>query len=553
MAARPEKEVIKLGATRVRNAYGLPRDSEVILERNVRAPMRDGISLATNVFRPAESGKYPVILHLSTMGKDTFPADASYDRVPNTGLIRVSEYAIFEAPDPMYWVPHGYVVISADCRGSWDSEGGRFEHLTRQTGQDFHDLVEWAAGQAWCDGNVGANGVSYLAITQWLGAAEQPPHLKAILPWEGLNDPYREWAFHGGIPDCGFFRAYFGRTADRVHPGTPFEDWVAGQKEHPLYDEYWRKRHPDLSKVNVPAYICASWSSHLHNRGALEGYKQISSNEKWLEIHGRKEWETYYRRESLERQRRFLDCFLKGKDSGIRELPRVRYEVRERFYEGRIQFADDFPVPGTAYRKLFLHPRDEKLSETASSSEASIRYSATRSNERKSKAEFTIAFDEQTDLVGYMKLRLWVSAEGGDDMDIHVGIRKFDRHGSEVHLPDYNHLEEGIVAVGWLRASHRELDEKRSKPWQPWLKHERLLKLAPGEIVPVDIEILPSGTRFEKGETLQLTVQGTDVIDFFYRYRHDETVNKGDHVLYAGGKYDSHLLVPVIPNPSRRG
>ncbi len=547
MTATPPLQSIKLGTTRVGNAYGLPKDAEVVLERNVRAKMRDGITLATNVFRPSAPGRHPVIVHLSTMGKDTFPSDRSYDRVPNTGLLRVSEFAIFEAPDPMYWVPHGYVVVSADCRGSWDSEGALLEHLSPQTARDFYDLVEWAAAQEWSDGNVGANGVSYLAITQWLGAAEQPPHLKAILPWEGLNDPYREWAFHGGIPDCGFYREYFGRTADRVHKGTPFEDWVAAQKEHPLYDEFWRKRHPNLSNIEVPAYICASWSSHLHNRGALEGYKQISSQHKWLEIHGRKEWETYYLRESLERQRRFLDCFLKGKETGIREQPRVRFEVRERFYDGKIRQAQDFPVPGTRYQALFLDPGKAALGYQPLTHAVSVRYSATKSASEPDRAEFAITFDHRVELVGYMKLRLWVSADAADDMDIHVGIRKFDRYGNEVHLPDYNHLEEGIVAVGWLRVSHRELDRQKSTAWQPWLKHERLMKLTAGEIVPVEIEILPSGSAFDKGEVLKLSVQGYDVIDFFYRYRHDETVNQGHHLLYAGGPYDSHLLVPVIP------
>ena len=109
-----------------------------------------------------------------------------------------------------------------------------------------------------------------------------------------------------------------------------------------------------------------------------------------------------------------------------------------------------------------------------------------------------------------MKLRLWVSCDAGDDLDLFVGLRKFDRRGHELHFPDFNHIEHGLVAKGWLRASHRELDEQRSTPYQPWLKHQRALKLAPGEIVPVEIEIWPSSTLFRKGETLRSTVQGGD-------------------------------------------
>ena len=304
-----ERQIIKAGESRIANVYAIARDAEILFERDVRAPMRDGKTLAINVFRPAAPGRYPALLHLSPQGKDRIPADHSYDvRLPNTGVIRVSEWAAFEAQDPVYWVPHGYAVIAADCRATWSSEGEHFEHLSPQMGRDFHDLVEWVAGQAWCDGNVGSNGVSYLAITQWLGAAERPPHLKAIIPWEGLNDPYREMAFHGGIPDTGFYRSYMNRAKDPqatfVRKGSSFGDMVEYQRLHPLYDDFWRGLHPALARIDVPAYICASWSSHLHVRGSLQGFRQIGSREKWLEIHGRKEWEQYYARESVERQRR---------------------------------------------------------------------------------------------------------------------------------------------------------------------------------------------------------------------------------------------------------
>ena len=146
-----------------------------------------------------------------------------------------------------------------------------------------------------------------------------------------------------------------------------------------------------------------------------------------------------------------------------------------------------------------------------------------------------------------MKLKLWVEAEGSDDMDLFVGIKKYDKHGSEVYLPDYNHIENGIVANGWLRVSHRELDTERSTSYQPWLKHQRALKLKPGEIVPVEIEIWPSSTLFRAGESLGLIIQGGDIISKGWRGLHKETLNEGKHVIYAGGKYDSHLLVPVVP------
>jgi predicted acyl esterase len=106
------------------------------------------------------------------------------------------------------------------------------------------------------------------------------------------------------------------------------------------------------------------------------------------------------------------------------------------------------------------------------------------------------------------------------------------------------------VALGWLRASHRELDPVRSTEYQPVLRHQRELKLAEEEAVPLEIEIWPSGTRFEAGESLRVLIQGSDIYSHprpCVQDLHEDTVNKGTHVIHAGGRYDSHLLVPVVP------
>lgn len=541
-----ESLVFTAGETRVRNLWGVPRDARIRFERNVPAAMDDGIELMTNVFRPDDEARHPVIVTLSPFGKDKMPGDELFHIMPDSGLILTSEYTAFESPDPVFWVPNGYVVVSADCRATNASGGDTFEHSSKRMARDFHDLVEWAADQAWCDGNVGSTGVSYLGLTQWLGAAENPPHLKAIIPWEGFNDYYREHIFHGGMADTGFVHNIWGRGTDPetgwIAKGATAENIMAEQADRPLMDDFWRSKHPDLSAITVPAYVGTSWATQgLHTRGSLEGFKQMSSEHKWLEVHGRKEWESYYDRECMERQRRFLDRFLKGAPSGIAELPAVRLEVRDRFYEGRTRFADDFPVPGTEYRPLFLDAAAGTLSPDPVPGDASVGY------DEGGHAEWRIAFAEATDIVGHMKLKLWVSAERADDMDLHVGVRKFDSHGNEVHMLDFQHNERGVAAIGWLRVSHRELDDERSTPYQPWYKHESLAKLEPGEIVPVEIEIMASGTGFGPGDQLLLIVQGHDIITNPRRFTHDDTVNQGRHVIHAGGGYDSHLLVPVLP------
>jgi predicted acyl esterase len=181
---------------------------------------------------------------------------------------------------------------------------------------------------------------------------------------------------------------------------------------------------------------------------------------------------------------------------------------------------------------------------------AEARYDVNDIMDKTQNARFEYTFPKRTELIGHMKLKLWVKAQGSDDMDLFVAIEKIDRTGDLVPFQFFGNHEDGAVAIGWLRVSHRELDPEQSKPYQPVLKHQREIKLKPGEIVPVEIEILPSSTLFEKGEKLRVVVQGSDIYNYPEEYHsdgHTDTVNKGQHVIFTGGKYDSHLLVPVIP------
>ena len=154
-------------------------------------------------------------------------------------------------------------------------------------------------------------------------------------------------------------------------------------------------------------------------------------------------------------------------------------------------------------------------------------------------------------MTGYMKLRLWVEADGADDMDLFVYVSKLDEKGN--HLPAFVLVFPNPGVRGILRVSHRELDEKRSTPSEPYLLHSREQLLKPGEIVPVEISLWPIGMIWHAGQKLRLEVQGyaswwmEDKLFpggpiFRYNVR-----NKGEHIIHTGGRYDSHLLVPKIP------
>jgi predicted acyl esterase len=533
--------------------YTLTREEGMIIEHDVAVPMRDGKKIYIDVTRPEGKEKVPALIAWSSYGKHR---PFQYGYFYKEGGVRpewYSKYTNFEAPDPLYWIPRGYAIINVDPRGAWQSEGDAI-YWGHEEGRDGHDLVEWAGVQEWCNGKVGLTGVSYLAIIQWLIAATQPPHLAAINPWEGLSDMYREFAFHGGIPET-FFTPIWQKSVS--YSVNRVENILEMMKAHPLFDEYWATKIADFSKIEVPAFVVASWADQgLHLRGTLNAFNRIASKDKWLIVHGRKKWENYHQPDSVEKQRAFFDRYLKGIDNGVAKWPKIRLEVRDRYYVGKSRPEREWPLARTKYKKLFLDARTSSLKTIPVKSRSLARYDAPGDQSRcpaayrQERVQFEYVFRQTTELTGHMKLRLWVEAEGADDMDLFVAVQKFDRHGRYVPFAAFSALEDGPVALGWLRASHRELDPERSTPYQPWLLHRQQLKLKPRTPVPVEIEIWPSSTRFSAGDTLRLVVQGSDI----YKYArwmtlagHPKTINAGAHVIHTGGRYDSHLLIPVIP------
>jgi len=541
--------------------YRRTLEQGVLIERDVAVAMRDGVKIYVDVFRPADEKPAPPILAWGPYGKHS-PTNMA-KQFPRAGITaQLSAYTAFEAPDPMHWAAAGYAVLNVDPRGTWFSEGTA-TYLSPEEAQDVYDLVEWAGTQPWSNGKVGLLGVSYLACVQWSAAAAQPPHLAAIIPWEGWSDFYCEVITHGGIPETSFW-AYLPSRWGRSK--TQVEDLKRETEEHPLFDSFWQSKAADLSRITVPAYVVASWTDQgLHTRGTLEGFKRMSSKQKWLEVHGRKKWAYFYEPGSVKRQQAFFDCFLKGIENEVPAWPKVRLEVRERYYVGAERRENEWPIERTAYTRLYLDARDGSLKREPVGVEASCRYEA--AYDANGRARFDFKFDRRTDLVGHMKLKVWMKPEGSDDMDVFVAVLKLDAKGEVVPFAFYAQFEDGPVALGWLRASHRELDPARSTEHQPVLLHRRELKLKDGEAVPLEIEIWPSGTRFEAGESLRLLTMSSDfkkpeadpsgaagaaglpkTVRPSPLALHTASVNRGHHVILSGGRYDSYLLAPVIPD-----
>jgi putative CocE/NonD family hydrolase len=152
---------------------GVNRSSPAVNDYNVVVPMRDGVRLSANVFRPGEGGRYPAILVRTPYGK---------------GDVITAAYESF--------VNHGYVVVVQDVRGRYRS-GGVFEPINQEI-DDGDDTLNWIARQPWSDGAVGMYGGSYLGIAQWKAAMSQNPHLKAIFPYVSGDDDYRDRFYSTG-------------------------------------------------------------------------------------------------------------------------------------------------------------------------------------------------------------------------------------------------------------------------------------------------------------------------------------------------------------------
>jgi len=559
----------------------IPTPPGIAIDKDVMVTMPDGVKLACNVYRPAKEGKFPVILSMTPYGKDQTPPSYKpdgtalpgafdpymfrvYSHGADVGHMKVSMLTPWEGPDAAFWVPNDYVVIIVDVRGGFKS-GGK-PSSPAQGGDDLYQLIEWAAAQPWSNGNVGMMGVSALASNQYYAASHQPvpPHLKAIVPWEGTSDRYRDLLFWGGIPETNFSRSVgpWKVNLQKLPPEQAAKAWVEAMD--PVANQNMILENPKLELITTPMLICASWSDKgLHTQGTFESYRRIGSKDKWLYTHGGKKWERFYSDDALAYQKKFFDYYLKGLQNGWPDTPRVRLEVRETRDEYQVRLENEFPLSRTEYKKLYLNTRDGSLS-AAPAKQGKISYNSTQGGS----ASFAITFSEDTELTGYMKLKLWVAAPDTNDMDIFVTARKFAgpcdaesptcrsletlagkgsiAKGNEVQFRGMNGFSGDAAARGQMRVSQRELDPVLSAPWRPVQKYQGEKKLKPGEIVPVEITLLPSSTLFRKGETLSVSIQGHSPVDqplLFY----DWLVNKGKHVIYSGGKYDSYLQVPVIP------
>ena len=528
---------------------------DIVFEKDVAVTLRDGVRIYVDVFRPAGTEKVPVIVAWSPYGKSegTAPSVAGLFDLIGLDNSALSGLEKWEGPDPAYWCAHGYAVCNPDARGIADSDGDSYL-WDRQEGRDCHDLIEVLAGQDWCTGKVAMSGTSYLAVSQWFTAAEQPPHLTAVAPWEGVSDVYRDLVLRGGIPDVGFAQMLQDKSAGRNRQ----EDLVGEVQRYPLINDVWEDKIPQLDKITVPAYVVSSYSHTLHTQGTFRAWRTIASPEKWLRIHSSLEWPDYYDQANVDDLRRFFDHYLKNEDNGWETTARVRYSLLDLEGGDRTGLlADQFPPADVVNTNYYLDGRTRMLTLDVPAEPATATYDAAT---LPGQVSFTVRFTEQTTLIGYCGAHLCVETAGADDADLFVLVQKLTANGTP--LQEFNAVNQGAAiqdltersgsvlrykgSPGRLRVSARHLDDTLSTETIPVHTFDRVEKLHDGEIVGVDIELFPLGLVFRPGQQLRLVISARNTLggifpgNDFYDGR-----TTGRVTVHSGGTHTSHLTLPV--------
>jgi len=551
----PGSRMLEAGFRVAPQFRALPVD--VVFDRDVAVQLRDGVTISVDLFRPAGAEQVPVIVAWSPYGKGQGTSPSVMGVFGLVGLDNglVSGLEKFEAPDPAYWCAQGYAICNPDVRGVIDSDGDSVL-WDRQEGRDCFDVIEWLAQQPWCSGKVGMSGTSYLAVSQWFTAAEQPPHLVAINPSEGVSDVYRDLVMRGGMPDTGFARqlqegSFFGKNRK--------EDILSEVERYPLVNDLWENKIPDFGQITVPAYIVASYSNTLHTAGTFRAWRRIASDEKWLRIHNSQEWPDYYEEKNVDDLRRFFDHYLKDEDNGWEQTPAVRYSILDLHGGDRVGVAaDQFPPAHVTSTKYYLDSRSRGLTSTVPTDDAAVAYAVDANPDAVS---FLLRFDRDTELVGYPKAHLWVEARGADDMDLFVLVQKLDAHGTPLQaftVPNQSAIAHDLTdhgatilrykgSDGRLRVSARHLDEALSTDDVPAHSFDRVEHLWPGEVVDVEIELLPIGLAFHGGEQLRCVVSSRNLLGTLMPGIGEYTgANSGQHVIHTGGEHASYLQLPVL-------
>lgn len=563
--------------------------SSVIVERDVPVPMRDGVVLRADIYRPNAEGKFPVILQRRYVDKRTI-VDFGY-----TAAAR------------------GYVAIIQDVRGRFAS-GGEF-YPFRDEANDGYDTVEWAASLPYSNGKVGMWGASYVGVSQMLTAMAHPPHLAGICPMVTGSNYHDGWIYQGGAFEQMFAESWTASMAqdtfshylaantrtvlEKWFPPSEFElfnfpplaadhslsakiapyfyDWTA----HPDYDDYWKRWSvPEhFADINVPALHMAAWYD-IFQGGSLTNYIGLKAHggpaaradQRLIVIvgghsgGGRKVGELDFGREADQWDETsvvldWYDHILKGIHNHFADEEPVRIFVMG---VNRWRDEDDWPIPSARNTKYFLHSNGNanslrgggSLSTERAQSETPDRYTYDPNNPTPTHGGQILGylqggpFDQRpvearpdvlvystppmakdTEVTGPISLELYVSSSAVDT----------DFTGKVVDVAPDGYAQN--LTDGILRMRYR--DSPKSQVF-----------MTPGETYKITIDLWSTSNVFRKGHRLRLEVSSSN----FPRF--DRNMNTGEeqataqksvpaeNTIFHDADHPSALILPIVPHGS---
>ncbi|ARU62350.1 hydrolase [Tumebacillus avium] len=550
---------------------------EIGIRRGLRIPMRDGVTLAADLYRPQGDGKHPAIIVRT-------PYMINTDIIHETGS---------------YYAEHGFAVLYVDVRGRGDSDGVFVPY--RNEAVDGYDTIEWAAAQDWCTGHVGTMGGSYLGCIQWQTALLQPPSLKAMSVSVTPSDPFVEWPTGITTPQhlCWLYM-----TSGRLMQNVDVVDWdsiythlplvtmdeLTGRElphwreeiEHQGLDEWWKAicyQHR-FEEIDLPVLHISGWyddeqvGTPLNFSGMTERAKTEQARKNQKMIMG--PWphrintsttlgELDFGPESLIDLRgyhvRFFNHWLKGEPNGLNEEAPVQLFVMG---ENKWREEQEFPLARTEWTRLYLHSQngansrfgDGMLSKDAPRNDAGEAQTDTylydpadpvpflteptsaqiggpddysQVEERRDVLVYsTEALTADVEVTGPVKMELF-AASSAVDTDFMVKLIDVWPNGYAQRLTD-----------GMVRARFRE-------------GMERMSLIEPGRVYRYEVDCWNTSHLFKKDHQIRIEIASSA----FPKY--DRNLNTGaplgktaemmtaEQTIYHTEEHPSAILLPIIP------
>jgi uncharacterized protein len=575
----------------------------MIKEYDLAVPMRDGVTLRVDVYRPDAPGTFPVLYTCAMHNKDLQRVEVAENLKVGQPAWSTQWYGVVEGADSKRLVANGYVHVIGQVRGGHKSEG----QFGVGDDWDHYDTIEWMTQQPWCDGNVGMIGISAFAAEQWRAAAQGHPALKAIFPFdsggcygglEGFRDQHPGGVIQTMPYHIGLFNSMHMNIGTPPQLPPPVEEAWQRAMQNPDYMMYVNlyniltlkgQRDPGMffpmlfpferpgtieateenfKKIRIP-FVCGAFGGaytyKMHWQGAQGFFSGIDQPYKHLFVtpvaHAERPLHEWH-----DEIIRWYDHWLKGIDNGVDKDPAVKVWVQG---ENKWRTFDNWPVPETQWTKFYLHSW-EKLSTKGhlpaahtyinEPPDAFVQMPPTQTNAIEKLRYVTEPLADDMLIAGPISLTFWASLDEDDTnwivilKDLGPDVSVQTARPGEREIPA--DLPERELTRGWLKASRRQLDPERTKPWKPWhtLSPQTIRPVVPGEINEYQVEILSTTNLFERGHRICVEITSLDLAEGVcgetyaeYIPNHICSSKTVLHKVFHNAEHPSHLLLPVIP------